>query len=244
MPMNVQDGESREEFLGRCIPEMIGTGSDKRPREQAVAICNDIWRNKDFCQDPDTGLLCGSDPAGGSDAPSSNGGKPGASEDKPSSDKPSKGGDYSSLKTMPKEIEGVSIEKKPLAGGMLAIGGSSGIAVSTSRAAAAAWKDMKAYQAKAYAAGWMSSAHPNHTIWHELAHVKVKQGSPDHDSFLSNLRGGSNPTFAKMAAKVSRYAGTNGHEMLAEVFAGVRAGRKFDADVMDYYDKVLRGPKP
>src|SRR5262245_51602710 len=85
MPMVPHESESRDEFLSRCIPDMIGTGSDKRPREQAVAICNDIWRNKDFCQDPETGLLCGSEPSGGSDT--STGDKPGSSADKPSSDK-------------------------------------------------------------------------------------------------------------------------------------------------------------
>jgi HK97 family phage prohead protease/HK97 family phage major capsid protein len=47
MPMNPRKGESQSDFMGRCVPEMIGTGKDKRPKEQAVAICMDIWRNKD-----------------------------------------------------------------------------------------------------------------------------------------------------------------------------------------------------
>ena len=51
--------------------------------------------------------------------------------------KPSGGGaeavDYSNLRTMPKSIEGFPIIKKPLGGAMLALGGSGGIAVSTSK---------------------------------------------------------------------------------------------------------------
>jgi HK97 family phage prohead protease/HK97 family phage major capsid protein len=47
MPMKPHKGESQQDFMARCVPEMIGTGDDKRPQEQAVAICMDIWRNKD-----------------------------------------------------------------------------------------------------------------------------------------------------------------------------------------------------
>lgn len=50
MPMSPRKGESKTDFLARCVPEMIGTGKDKRPNDQAVAICLDIWRNKDKAQ--------------------------------------------------------------------------------------------------------------------------------------------------------------------------------------------------
>jgi HK97 family phage prohead protease/HK97 family phage major capsid protein len=52
--MKPHKDESQSDFMARCVPEMIGTGSDKRPQEQAVAICYDIWRNKDK-QMPDPG---------------------------------------------------------------------------------------------------------------------------------------------------------------------------------------------
>ena len=55
MPMKPHKGESQSDFMKRCVPEMIGTGSDKRPQEQAVAICYDIWRNKDKQLEPDDG---------------------------------------------------------------------------------------------------------------------------------------------------------------------------------------------
>ena len=151
--------------------------------------------------------------------------------------------DYSNLKNMPSSIEGVSIEKKLLSSPtMLAIGGSSGIALNTSRKAAVAWKDMAEYQKKAFASGWSSSDHPNHVIWHELAHVKVKNDlSTTVNSSLTNLNS-NNPTFKKLALKVSTYAAKNGHEFLAEVFAAKRSGRTLDDDVLKYYD-FLGGPK-
>jgi HK97 family phage prohead protease/HK97 family phage major capsid protein len=46
MPMKPGKDETQSEFMSRCVPEMIGEGDDKRPKEQAVAICLDIWRNK------------------------------------------------------------------------------------------------------------------------------------------------------------------------------------------------------
>ena len=47
MPMKPRKGESQDDFMGRCVPEMIGTGDDKRPQDQAVAACLTMWRDKD-----------------------------------------------------------------------------------------------------------------------------------------------------------------------------------------------------
>jgi HK97 family phage major capsid protein/HK97 family phage prohead protease len=44
MPIAPRTGEDQSKWMSRCVPEMIGTGADKRPNEQAVAICLDIWR--------------------------------------------------------------------------------------------------------------------------------------------------------------------------------------------------------
>lgn len=38
----VQSGETREEFVDRCIPIVIEDGTADTP-EQAVAICNSMW---------------------------------------------------------------------------------------------------------------------------------------------------------------------------------------------------------
>lgn len=45
MPMNPHKGEDQPAFMSRCVSEMMKTGD--RKNEQAVAICLDIWRNKD-----------------------------------------------------------------------------------------------------------------------------------------------------------------------------------------------------
>jgi HK97 family phage prohead protease len=50
MPMKPHKGESQSDFMSRCVPEMIGTGEDKRPQDQAVAICSDIWNGKGLRQ--------------------------------------------------------------------------------------------------------------------------------------------------------------------------------------------------
>ncbi len=46
MPIRPGKNETEQEWMGRCVPEMIGTGPDKRPQAQAVAICMDIWANR------------------------------------------------------------------------------------------------------------------------------------------------------------------------------------------------------
>jgi HK97 family phage prohead protease len=47
MPIKPRKDEPQSDWMGRCVPEMIGTGDDKRPQEQAVAACLQIWRDKD-----------------------------------------------------------------------------------------------------------------------------------------------------------------------------------------------------
>jgi hypothetical protein len=43
MPIRKRSGENREEFLERCIPIEISTG---KTQEQSVAICINIWEEK------------------------------------------------------------------------------------------------------------------------------------------------------------------------------------------------------
>jgi len=47
MPISPHKDETQSEFMSRCVPEMIGSGPDKRPQDQAVAACSDIWRNRE-----------------------------------------------------------------------------------------------------------------------------------------------------------------------------------------------------
>jgi len=144
---------------------------------------------------------------------------------------------------MPDSIDGISIIKKNYKGrSMLAIGGSESIALNTSRKSAAIWKNIGEYQKKAFESGFNSSSNPNHVILHELAHVKVKKfGGTTLNSKLSNLNS-NDIYFKKMSEKVSKYAGKNGHEFVAEVYAGTRSGIVFPKEIMDYY-KFIGGPE-
>jgi HK97 family phage prohead protease/HK97 family phage major capsid protein len=54
MPMTPGKDEDKTSFMNRCVPDMVGTGPDKRPNDQAVGICIDIWdRNKGKTAKPD-----------------------------------------------------------------------------------------------------------------------------------------------------------------------------------------------
>src|SRR5215831_68226 len=45
MPIKPGKDESQSDWMGRCVPEMMGDG--KREQDQAVAACLSIWREKD-----------------------------------------------------------------------------------------------------------------------------------------------------------------------------------------------------
>lgn len=151
--------------------------------------------------------------------------------------------EFSSLKTMPKDIEGVVIEKRALYAPVLAMGGTNGILVNTSKRSADIWGRMESYQKKAFEDGWASTASPNHVIWHELGHVKFKRTSSiDQDSNASNMMPNSDPRFKAIAEKVSGQAAENGQEFIAEVFAAMKGGRELPGEVMYLYQQ-MGGPK-
>lgn len=52
MPMKPHKDESQSEFMSRCVPDMIGSGPDKRPKDQAVAACLTIWRDSSKASGP------------------------------------------------------------------------------------------------------------------------------------------------------------------------------------------------
>ena len=48
MPIKPGKDEKQDDWMGRCVPEMMGQdGGTKRPQEQAVAACMTMWRDKD-----------------------------------------------------------------------------------------------------------------------------------------------------------------------------------------------------
>src|SRR6516165_4508281 len=45
MPLpKVKPNQSQSDYMAECVPEAIGTGDDKRPQDQAVAMCMSMWR--------------------------------------------------------------------------------------------------------------------------------------------------------------------------------------------------------
>ena len=42
-----KDGESKEDFMGRCIPQVTTDGTAKT-NTQAVAICENIWKDRSY----------------------------------------------------------------------------------------------------------------------------------------------------------------------------------------------------
>jgi hypothetical protein len=51
MPVNVNKGESENEFISRCISEEIGAGKEQ---DQAVAICYSYWDKENMSKIKDT----------------------------------------------------------------------------------------------------------------------------------------------------------------------------------------------
>src|SRR4051812_24846991 len=48
MPMKPRKDESQDDFMGRCVPDMMGQdGGTKRPQDQAVAACMTMFRERD-----------------------------------------------------------------------------------------------------------------------------------------------------------------------------------------------------
>jgi HK97 family phage major capsid protein/HK97 family phage prohead protease len=46
MPLKPAKDESQEQWMARCVPEMMGeSGGTKRPQEQAVAACSTMWND-------------------------------------------------------------------------------------------------------------------------------------------------------------------------------------------------------
>ena len=51
MPVNVNRGESRDEFISRCIGEEVGAGYEE---SQAAAICYSYWDKENMSKITDT----------------------------------------------------------------------------------------------------------------------------------------------------------------------------------------------
>lgn len=90
------------------------------------------------------------------------------------------------------------------------------------------WDNPIENQKKLFESGYLSSPNPLHPIYHESSHLKHKDVSQVWNSkeYQQNV-----------AQKVSRYAKTNPSEFVAETYAGIKAGKNYDTDVMNLYKR-------
>jgi len=98
-----------------------------------------------------------------------------------------------------------------------------------------------------------SSPELNHTITHEIGHAmhdKLMRERNKMDLYeyretpAGGIVSGLWPIQTKIAKRVSEYATMEPIEFVAEVFAGIRYGKKYDKEVMDLYDHYEGPPLP
>ena len=85
--------------------------------------------------------------------------------------------------------------------------------------------------------GQFSTSSPAGVILHEVGHIKNGVGGASFRQVDRSLqrRGLKQPGSADLARRVSKYATTNRDEFVAETFAGLKTGRKYDYQVMRAY---------
>jgi hypothetical protein len=95
----------------------------------------------------------------------------------------------------------------------------------------------------AHARGWLSTNDPNHIINNELGHRAHRQaiGPERWSGQMNDLAEGANRT--RIESQVSEYAGTKRVKFIAEVYAGMKAGKSYDAKIMQQF-KSFGGVEP
>ena len=86
------------------------------------------------------------------------------------------------------------------------------------------WRDPAANMRAMRRRGHVSTSDPRGAILHEVGHLKD-----------SNAHYGAQRKGPRVASRVSRYATESPREFVAEVYAGLRTGRKYDRQVMSAY---------
>jgi hypothetical protein len=86
--------------------------------------------------------------------------------------------------------------------------------------------------------GFWSSSNPAAVIYHEIGHTRAKRTGFINDSSKAwgiGVRPFSSSTNQALARRVGQYATTSPSEFVAEVYAGLRTGRRYDFQVMRAY---------
>jgi len=130
------------------------------------------------------------------------------------------------------------------------------------------WNDPGRFGARQHAAGFWSSADPGHVVFHETGHAAMVQGlyeaitrggtamthvvTPEWvqeglDSFVDTMPTAEHVDRAlaeKILRQVGRHALVSLPEFVAEVFAGLMAGRHYDEDILTKYRDCGGPPVP
>lgn len=104
------------------------------------------------------------------------------------------------------------------------------------------WSDPEEVMAEFREERWLSTSAVDHTIRHEVAHeLHARDVGPERRREIKEMPW----TFDEktIAVGVSRYAMKSPVEFVAEVYAGLVAGRKYNEPILKLYDR-LGGPRP
>jgi hypothetical protein len=112
------------------------------------------------------------------------------------------------------------------------------------------WNNPRKHAIESRRSGNLSTSDPRGPVFHERGHIKDRNIASSsrmaHDRFSLNqpLNSVKGVTARSLSKRVSKYAGTNDSEFVAEVYAGRRTGRKYDYQVMRAYRELSgRGNK-
>lgn len=105
------------------------------------------------------------------------------------------------------------------------------------------WKDQAAWMAASNKSDlpYFSTSDPNHLIVHEVAHAEHFKKLGYQDMALMRGTPLSSKQIALAREQVSRYAGEDRLEFVAEVYAGTKHGRLYSEDIMQIY-RASQGP--
>jgi SPP1 gp7 family putative phage head morphogenesis protein len=104
---------------------------------------------------------------------------------------------------------------------------------------------LEADSQKFFQSGWWSSGEKDHVVQHEMGHLAHFHRDPANYLELQKIKKQPLPPQATqdIQGKVSRYAQTNALELVAELYAGMRSGKVYPPEVMQWYNH-FGGPTP
>jgi hypothetical protein len=102
------------------------------------------------------------------------------------------------------------------------------------------WRNPRSSNTRNRATGFLSTSSPVGTLYHEIGHSRDKRLSlPGYVRNWGTAYSGTKQETKAIARRVSRYATTNPAEFIAETYAGLKTGRRYDFQVMRAYREAM-----